>query len=100
MDLAFASAVLDATRHPAVLRAEAKKIQARLQEAENALARQQAEVDLLGERRLVPVAFEVRRLLAQGVDLPGQRENHQILDERSFSARVRAGEITPLEAGQ
>ena len=44
MDLAFASAVLDATRHPAVLSAEAKKIQARLQEAENALARQQAEV--------------------------------------------------------
>jgi small-conductance mechanosensitive channel len=44
MDLAFASAVLDATRHPAVLNAEAKKIQARLQEAENAFARQQAEV--------------------------------------------------------
>ena len=44
MDLAFASAVLDATRHPAVLSAEAKKIQARLQEAENAFARQQAEV--------------------------------------------------------
>src|SRR5262245_2194790 len=43
MDLAFASAVLDATRHPAVLSAEAKKIQARLQEAENALAKQQAE---------------------------------------------------------
>ncbi len=44
MDLAFASAVLDATRHPAVLSAEAKKIQTRLQEAENALAGQQAEV--------------------------------------------------------
>src|SRR6266566_6093658 len=44
MDLVFASAVLDATRHPAVLSAEAKKIQARLQEAENAFARQQAEV--------------------------------------------------------
>jgi small-conductance mechanosensitive channel len=44
MDLAFASAVLDATRHPAVLSAEAKKIQARLQEAENAFAKQQAEV--------------------------------------------------------
>ena len=42
MDLAFASAVLDATRHPAVLSAEAKKIQARLQEAENAFAKQQA----------------------------------------------------------
>src|SRR5262245_47732097 len=44
MDLAFASAVLDATRHPTVLSAEAKKIQARLQEAENAFAKQQAEV--------------------------------------------------------
>src|SRR5215813_14074072 len=44
MDLAFASAVLAATRHPAVLSAEAKKIQARLQEAENAFAKQQAEV--------------------------------------------------------
>src|SRR5215467_14101615 len=44
MDLAFASAVLDATRHPAVLSAEAKKVQARLQEAEDAFARQQAEV--------------------------------------------------------
>src|SRR5689334_4463403 len=44
MDLAFASAVLDETRHPAVLSGEAKKIQARLQEAENAFATQQAEV--------------------------------------------------------
>jgi mechanosensitive ion channel-like protein len=44
MDLAFASAVLDATRHPAVLSAEAKKVQARLQEAEDAFVRQQAEV--------------------------------------------------------
>src|SRR5215475_11793464 len=44
MDLAFASAVLDATRHPAVLSAEAKKVQARLQEAEDAFTRQQAEV--------------------------------------------------------
>src|SRR5215469_16892950 len=44
MDLAFASAVLDATRHPAVLSVEAKKVHARLQEAEDALARQQAEV--------------------------------------------------------
>src|SRR5262249_11549647 len=44
MDLTFASAVLDATRHPAVLSPEAKKIQARLQEAENALAEQEAEV--------------------------------------------------------
>src|SRR5215470_12886439 len=44
MDLAFASAVVDATRHPAVLSTEAKKIQARLQEAENAFAKQQAEV--------------------------------------------------------
>src|SRR5215468_8866409 len=44
MDLAFASALLDATRHPAVLSAEAKTIQARLQEAEDALAKQQAEV--------------------------------------------------------
>src|SRR5262249_38052130 len=34
MDLEFASAVLDATRHPAVLSPEAKKIQERLQEAE------------------------------------------------------------------
>jgi small-conductance mechanosensitive channel len=47
MDLAFASAVLDATRHPAVLSAEAKKVQARLQEAEDSFARQQAEVTRL-----------------------------------------------------
>ncbi len=32
MDLAFALALLDATRHPPVLTAEAKQIQARLQE--------------------------------------------------------------------
>jgi Mechanosensitive ion channel, beta-domain len=44
MDLVFASAVLDATRHPAVLSAEAKKVEARLQEAEEAFAMQQAEV--------------------------------------------------------
>src|SRR5262249_5130236 len=37
----------DATRHPPVLSAEAKKIQARLQEAEDAFARQQAEVTRL-----------------------------------------------------
>jgi hypothetical protein len=47
MDLAFASAVLDATRHPPVLSAEAKKVQARLQDAEDAFARQQAEVTRL-----------------------------------------------------
>lgn len=47
MDLAFAYAVLDATRHPAVLSAEARMIQARLQEAEDAFARQQAEVTRL-----------------------------------------------------
>jgi hypothetical protein len=47
MDLAFASALLDATRHPAVLSAGAKKVQARLQEAEDALATQQAEVTRL-----------------------------------------------------
>jgi small-conductance mechanosensitive channel len=44
MDLAFASAVLDATEHPPVLSAAAKQLQARLQKAEDAAAAQQAEV--------------------------------------------------------
>src|ERR1700722_13401252 len=38
MDLAFASALLDATGHPPVLSAEAKQIQARLQKPEDDLA--------------------------------------------------------------
>src|ERR1700687_797253 len=37
MDLAFAAAVLDAAEHPPVLSAEAKEIQARLQQAERAV---------------------------------------------------------------
>jgi small-conductance mechanosensitive channel len=44
MDLAFAAAVLDATEHPPRLSAEAKRIQARLQKAEDALAAQQAQI--------------------------------------------------------
>src|SRR5262249_1093754 len=44
MDLAFASALLDATQHPVVLTAEAKMTQERLQGAETALTQQQAEV--------------------------------------------------------
>ena len=44
MDLAFASALLDATEHPPVLSAEAKQIQARLQKAEDDLAAEQAQV--------------------------------------------------------
>src|SRR4029077_3677616 len=44
MDLAFALAVLDATRHPPALTAKAKEIQARLQKAEDALAAEQAHV--------------------------------------------------------
>jgi small-conductance mechanosensitive channel len=44
MDLAFATAVLDATAHPPVLTAEAKEIRARLQKAEDALAAEQANV--------------------------------------------------------
>src|SRR6185437_9595407 len=44
MDLAFASAVLDATEHPPVLSAAAKQLQARLQKAEDAVAAQQAEL--------------------------------------------------------
>ena len=47
MDLAFASAVLDATEHPPVLTPEAKQIQTRLQKAEDALAAQQSEIDQL-----------------------------------------------------
>jgi len=47
MDLAFASAVLDATQHPPELTPEAKQIQARLQNAEDALAAQQAQVTQL-----------------------------------------------------
>jgi small-conductance mechanosensitive channel len=44
MDLAFALAVLDATQHPPALTAKAKEIQARLQEAQDALAAEQAHV--------------------------------------------------------
>lgn len=44
MDLAFASAVLDATEHPPVLSAAAKQLQARLQKAEDAVAAQQSEL--------------------------------------------------------
>ena len=44
MDLAFALAVLDATQHPPALTAEAKEIQARLQQAEDSLAAEQARV--------------------------------------------------------
>jgi len=44
MDLAFASAMLEATNRPPVLSSEAKDIQARLQRAEDALAASQAEV--------------------------------------------------------
>jgi small-conductance mechanosensitive channel len=44
MDLAFAAAVSDAQAHPAVLSAEAKQIQARLQKAETSLDRDKARV--------------------------------------------------------
>lgn len=44
MDLAFAAAVSDAQLHPAVLNAEAKQIQARLQNAEKALDGDKARV--------------------------------------------------------
>jgi small-conductance mechanosensitive channel len=47
MDLAFAAAVSDAREHPAVLSAEAKQIQARLQNAEKALDRDKARVEQL-----------------------------------------------------
>jgi small-conductance mechanosensitive channel len=47
MDLAFAAAVSDVREHPAVLSAEAKQIQARLQNAENSLDRDKARVDQL-----------------------------------------------------
>ena len=47
MDLAFAAAVSDAQEHPAVLSAEAKQIQARLQNAEKALDRDKARVEQL-----------------------------------------------------
>ena len=43
LDLAFALAVLDATQHPPVLSDAAKRIEARLQRAEYALAEQQAQ---------------------------------------------------------
>jgi small-conductance mechanosensitive channel len=45
MDLAFAAAVLDAQQHPPVLSAEAKAIQARLQQAEDALDTSKKRVD-------------------------------------------------------
>src|SRR5467141_1636582 len=44
MDLAFAAAVRDAEEHPPVLSAEAKEIQARLQQAERAVEVDKAEV--------------------------------------------------------
>jgi len=47
MDLAFASAVLDAAEHPPVLSAEAKEIQERVLKAEDALSAEQAEVERL-----------------------------------------------------
>jgi small-conductance mechanosensitive channel len=47
MDLAFAAAVSEVREHPAVLSAEAKQIQARLQNAENALDRDKARVEQL-----------------------------------------------------
>src|ERR1700692_3504740 len=47
MDLAFAAGVSDAREHPAVLSAEAKQIQGRLQNAENTLDRDKARVDQL-----------------------------------------------------
>jgi small-conductance mechanosensitive channel len=47
MDLAFAAGVADAREHPTVLSAEAKQIQARLQNAETALDRGKARVDEL-----------------------------------------------------
>jgi small-conductance mechanosensitive channel len=47
MDLAFAAAVSDVREHPAVLSAEAKQIQARLQNAENSLDRDKARADQL-----------------------------------------------------
>ena len=47
MDLAFAATVSDARDHPPVLSAEAKQIQARLQNAEKALDRDKARVEQL-----------------------------------------------------
>src|ERR1700716_2993933 len=47
MDLAFAAAVSGVREHPAVLSAEAKQIQARLQNAEKALDRDKARVEEL-----------------------------------------------------
>lgn len=47
MDLAFAAAVSEAREHPAVLSAEAKQIQGRLQNAEKALDRDKARVEQL-----------------------------------------------------
>jgi small-conductance mechanosensitive channel len=47
MDLAFAAAVSDVREHPAVLSAEAKQIQARLQNAEKSLDRDKARVEEL-----------------------------------------------------
>jgi small-conductance mechanosensitive channel len=44
MDLAFALGMLDATQHPPPLTSEAKQIQERLQEAEDALASMQSQV--------------------------------------------------------
>src|SRR5579862_2452306 len=44
MDLAFALGMLDATQHPPKLTTDAKQVEARLQEAEDALASVQSQV--------------------------------------------------------
>lgn len=47
MDLAFADAVIDATEHPPAMSPEAKQIQVRLQNAEDAVAAEQAQITQL-----------------------------------------------------
>jgi small-conductance mechanosensitive channel len=67
MDLAFAAAVRDAEDHPPVLSAEAKAIQARMQQSENALDADKARVEQL-------TAAEAKASGAQKDALDGQLE--------------------------
>jgi small-conductance mechanosensitive channel len=120
MDLAFAAALLEATQHPAPLTAEARAIQGRLQDAENGLARQQADVarltaaeaaatgarkdELGGQLDLAKAQLELSQdevddakqdLIRAGGDLQGRIQamvqEHDAASHNSDSTKVAAG---------
>jgi small-conductance mechanosensitive channel len=79
MDLAFATAVLDAMAHPPVMTAEVREIQERLQKAEDALAAEQA---------------QVAQLTAAGAKASAAKKDTLALDDQLDLAKAR------LELGQ